>query len=348
MNDNPVPFDSQEEEIEAAAVSWLCEREEGFAAGREDVFFAWKQADARHAQAVARVEASMALLTEMPAVRTSLQGSRKETRFATRRTTPPSRRLSWGMAIAAALAVAALFGFYSHWVKRSYSRTVIATSEPQRLALPDGSVINVNGGSDLEIRFSRERRSIELIRGEAHFAVAHETQRPFVVTAGGVAVRAVGTAFNVRMAAEEVQVLVVEGKVELADAAAISPRTAQSVAPEARPMVVAGEHTAVPRQLPLQAPKVEKAEAGLVRETLAWHTRVMDFSDVPLREVIAQFNLRNETQLKIFETSLAERKIGGSFPLNQVEAFVRLLAQEGDVEIERRGEHEIVLRPARE
>ncbi len=43
---------------------------------------------------------------------------------------------------------------------------------------------------------------MKLEAGEAHFAVAPDAARPFVVRVGGVAVRAVGTAFNVRYAAD--------------------------------------------------------------------------------------------------------------------------------------------------
>ena len=74
---------------------------------------------------------------------------------------------------------------------------------------------------------------------------------------------------------------------------------------------------------------------------------MVSFSDVPLREVVAQFNRRNELQILIMEPDLAERKIGGTFALDQAEAFVRLLEQDGEVASERRGNNEIVLRRAR-
>ena len=50
-------------------------------------------------------------------------------------------------------------------------------------------------------------------RGEAHFQVAKNANRPFVVQAGAVEFRAVGTAFDVQLGATQVQMIVTEGRV---------------------------------------------------------------------------------------------------------------------------------------
>jgi transmembrane sensor len=70
------------------------------------------------------------------------------------------------------------------------------------------------------------------------------------------------------------------------------------------------------------------------------------FADVPLREMVARVNRCNTTQLVIADQSLAERRIGGAIALDQVDAFVHLLEQDGDITAERRGS-EIILRRAR-
>ena len=61
-------------------------------------------------------------------------------------------------------------------------------------ALDDGTVVELNGGAEIEVQFTAAERRLRLVRGEAHFQVAKNPLRPFVVEAGGVAVRAVGTA----------------------------------------------------------------------------------------------------------------------------------------------------------
>ena len=61
-----------------------------------------------------------------------------------------------------------------------------------------------------------DAREIYLRKGEAHFQVAHDRSRPFLVHAGDAVVRAVGTAFEVRVLTDQhVDVVVNEGRVEV-------------------------------------------------------------------------------------------------------------------------------------
>ena len=55
-------------------------------------------------------------------------------------------------------------------------------------------------------------RKIRLLRGEAHFVVAHDPGWPFEVFAGRGRIKAVGTAFSVRLTDDRVKVTVFEGK----------------------------------------------------------------------------------------------------------------------------------------
>ena len=80
------------------------------------------------------------------------------------------------------------------------------------------------------------------------------------------------------------------------------------------------------------------------------HARILvehDHGDVPLREIVVQFNRRNTVQLVLEDAALGERNVGGVIALDQVEAFVRLLVQDGDIVAEPRAANEILLRRAR-
>jgi transmembrane sensor len=78
------------------------------------------------------------------------------------------------------------------------------TSAGERRAfdLPDGSRITLDADSVLNVQMLPDRRSLQLARGEAYFEVAKDAARPFLVRAGGAVVRAVGTAFDVRMSVD--------------------------------------------------------------------------------------------------------------------------------------------------
>ncbi len=113
-----------------------------------------------------------------------------------------------------------------------------------------------------------------------------------------------------------------------------------------RPRLEAGQRMSIRRDGPAKEAKVETVSDDALHAAIRWHSQVMTFTDLPLREVVAQFNRRNETQLVFADAALGERKIGGTFAADQVEAFARLLAQDGDLLAERRGPREILLRRA--
>lgn len=77
-------------------------------------------------------------------------------------------------------------------------RSTIAV-RPDRQALADGSTVELNANAKIDVQFTPDRRTVHLLGGEALFTVAKDsTQRPFVVVAPGVEVKADGTVFSVR------------------------------------------------------------------------------------------------------------------------------------------------------
>ena len=343
MNPLPQKTASTDDAIETAAAEWLCEREEGFATGRAQAFAAWRAADPRHEAAVAETERAMELLGEMPAVRAPLEARIAEVMQ------PVAPFVRWGgfrppvwtAGLAAALVLAAGVWWLAPERSNGPQRYVTAAARQQQIALNDGSVLNLNVSSEVSVRLTPNERRVTLASGEAHFAVAHDTARPFIVTAAGVSVRAVGTAFSVRMGEAGVEVLVTEGKVEVARDA-ISAEAA--VASPSR--LVAGERAVITRAVSVANAPIERVSAEVLSVAVRWHSQVMTFSDLPLREAVVLFNRRNETQLVLADEKLGSQKIGGTFAADQVEAFVRLLEKDGDVVAERRGAREIALRRA--
>jgi transmembrane sensor len=333
--------------LDELAASWIVEREEGFSPGRAEAFAEWCRSDPRHAEAVTRVEGTLDLLNEMPSVRATLEErvGRAAERGIEVVTRAPGLRLIfrlWASGIAAALVIGTV-GLWLATSRTNESKTYSANSTaPLRVALTDGSVIDLNANSRLRVKFSSGQRQLELAAGEAHFQVAHNAARPFIVTANGVLVRAVGTAFDVRLVGDNVEVLVTEGKVDVDRKAATGmfSRTVNII-----PHLSAGERTLVTPNVE-SVPRVESVPPVKVHALLSWQDRMTSFADVPLREMVARVNRCNASQLVIADPTLAERRIGGAIALDQVDAFVHLLEKDGDIAAERRGT-EIILRRAR-
>ncbi|MCX6941829.1 MAG: FecR domain-containing protein, partial [Verrucomicrobia bacterium] len=127
---------------------------------------------------------------------------------STRVTPSLFRRWRWPLAAAAAIALS---------VATYHFGTLSAPQPvgPATRVLADGTVVELNGAAVIVADFTASERRVRLERGEAYFTVMKDPARPFIVTAAGVAVRAVGTAFNVRLADTAVEVLVTEGQVRL-------------------------------------------------------------------------------------------------------------------------------------
>lgn len=340
--EHPDDADDSHDPVEEAAMAWLLERDEGFSPGREEAFRSWQSADPAHAAAIARLENAWHMLEELdniPLPAADTDAGKK-----------PTRTLVWKAAwVSLGAAAMIILGLRLWWVEPVVSGTPHANGDarPQRILLADGTVVTLNANTQVETRFSASERRVVLTSGEAHFDVAHEKNRPFHVTAKGVSIRAVGTAFNVRMAAASVEVVVTSGKVQLIrPEPAILPKTA---APREIPLLEPGDR-AVVGQAATDAGSdvaITRLEPAQLREALAWQQEMLVFENTPLREVVAQFNRRSSLQLRLAESEFGERRINGVFAANNVEAFVNLFERGGDVLVERNSDREIVLRKAR-
>ena len=337
--------------IEDAAIAWLTERDDGFSPARERAFAHWLRTDPRHAAAVARLEQTLGLLGELPEFRSEINTAFD--RAAPVVAFPPacaeqptlaraprrwSRAFAWA-GLAAALALGSFVGWRALRPPPAIHYTTTVAGY-ERARLDDGSTLELNAASAVRVQFSATERRVQLESGEAHFAVAHDTARPFIVSAGPIAVRAVGTAFNVRYTAGgDIEVTVTEGKVRVGQSGPASS------AAESAPLVSAGQRIILPHHAP--PPTVEHVDPAALRAALAWQSRLADFAEAPLADVIARFNARSRIQLFLADETLADRRIGGTFALDEAEAFVRLLERDGEIIGERRGETEIHLRRAR-
>ena len=86
-----------------------------------------------------------------------------------------------------------------------------------KLILSDGTEVYLNAGSRLiyPTKFVRKERNVTL-EGEAYFKVAKDKERPFIVQAGGIQTRVLGTEFNISSySASDVHVTLIEGSVQV-------------------------------------------------------------------------------------------------------------------------------------
>jgi transmembrane sensor len=355
MKPTDMHLSGRDKAIEATAAAWLAQRDDGLTPEEEAAFACWRQADPRHEEAVARLDATWRALLQLQSYRPEAHQHPDRDLLARphRRKVIPFSTLATSLGLAATVALAAVWWWPRVAVRpdvelapQTYSTTV---GGYQRLTLADGSLVELNADSEVRVHYTLAERRVRLLRGEANFSVAENKEKPFLVQAGTVTVRAVGTAFNVRLDTSKVEVLVTEGKVQ------VNADTASAALPATAPVVelaslIAGQRAVIPlhRQAAIPAPVIEQVPLEAIREELAWQGARLIFVNTPLAEVVEQFNRRNQVQIELRDAALGSLPVGGSFRAENVEAFVRLIASDKDIVTERPDSNLIVLRKARQ
>lgn len=342
MTPNPQP--SRElRRIEREAAAWLVRRDRGLTAAEQDKYFQWLAANPRAGEWLARHRQTWAefdLLAEWKPENTSepnpdlLALPRK--RGAT--------TLLWVGFAALAAAACLIVALVRPGPVPATPPAAIAAHGYERRGVEDGSIVELNHGASIEVTYSAAERHVRLVTGEASFTVAKNPARPFIVRAGGVDVRAVGTAFNVRLDQAQVHVLVTEGRVRVDDAAH-GHSVLAAVPGQAEPVLSAGQSVTVDLVPASPAPVVAVPPAEAAR-LLAWHPEMLEFDATPLGEVVAAFNHRNTVRIAVADEDLLAVPIVASFRSDNVEGFVRLLELTAGVRAERSGDV-ITLRKAK-
>jgi transmembrane sensor len=272
------------------------------------------------------------------------------------------RRLAAAGAAVAVCAFAAvgLFGPQIDRVQPALAATDVRPSEvgalvitPARRSLPDGTSIDLRPGAEIRVAFSAHERFVALLAGEAHFAVAKDPSRPFVVAAAGMRVRAVGTAFSVDVASARIAVLVTEGTVAVETsppAAAVPAAGSAPPEPADSPAVLAvldaGRRLVVARDAaaPASAPLVSELTADEIDARLAWRAPRLNLSRTPLADALPHFNRHGSAQLVLGDPTIGEVRLSGILRADNTATLLRLLEAEYGLRAEPRAGSELVLK----
>lgn len=267
----------------------------------EDRFSHWLRQSERHAGAYAQVEriyrAAGPQMTPRP-----LQAVRSERRSQVSR---------WFAAAAVAAVCVGVYFFLDYRGPVAEGSFVTAAGDQRELRLSDGSTITLNTRSEVSVDIGRDYRLVRLSQGEARFTVAKDAARPFIVDTGAARVRAIGTAFDVRVTDTQLAVTLVEGRVEVA------PRAADPAQPHQAVILHAGQQLA----LDLTSGKQQVRQVSLERAN-AWLRRQLIFDALPLSEAVEEANRYLSRPVVIEDPSLATMRISGVVRAGSTESFV--------------------------
>lgn len=233
--------------------------------------------------------------------------------------------LAWAAAASLVFAAVGL-----SWYQRADEVQTLATAVGQQRSatLVDGSVVQLNTNTIVETRYTADQREVYLKKGEAIFTVEKDPDRPFLVHAGNMLVRAVGTEFNVRLReTQDVEITVTEGKVEVVSQTSGNAKRFYAVLASTETATARTELTVGQRFEPAGASPVVQMAPVVVANSLAWREGAIVFDGEPLVEAVVELNRYTDTKLVVADASIQGLRVGGRFRTGDVDGFLEALTR---------------------
>jgi transmembrane sensor len=353
-------------EIDEEAASWVWRLDAGAgSATDQSAFDAWLRLDPRHRRAMEDMSRTWQALDGLA------EGARGENKLAftgpteraaaewaaaQRAATPRPATLRAGtrgrgalhVAAAATIAIAVAGAI---WLQLGRDVRILTTAVGQQsnVTLVDGSIVTLNTNTILETKLSRGARQVYLRRGEAHFQVAHDRSRPFLVHAGDALVRAVGTEFEIRLHPDQhVDVVVNEGRVEVQAAApTVAPLTSNAgtrlaSVPTVRTLSAGEQLSTATADYPI----VPVSQQQLSSE-LAWREGAIIFDGQPLSQAVSEIQRYTDARIVLSDARVADLRVGGRFRTDDLQGFLDGLQAALPVSIRRTSDGMVYVDPRR-
>lgn len=340
----PLPDD-----VDEAAARWsevLSEDEGGADSTLRAAFEAWRDRSQAHAAAFRRVEAARALAQAF-ADTPDMLALRRETLARASKSRPSCAARTYGYSIAASLLVVAAVGLLIlrpdapgrmvQGVQDAIAGNVhqTAVGERSEVTLADGSVVTLNTDSRISVHYEGKTRAVTLERGQALFKVAKDRTRPFIVTADGRQVTALGTEFEVHMSERLFEVTLLEGRVSVTRERTQTAAIAAAPTAELQPG----------QQFVATAATVPQVRAADVRREVSWRHGQVVFENESLADAVAEINRYSRNQIVLGDTRLASLKISGAFNTGDTDTFVEAVTAYFPIERAANQRDAIVLKP---
>jgi transmembrane sensor len=316
-------------EARAAAAAWVA-RLHGPNRTREVEagFRRWLADDAEHA-------AAFELLTDTWEKSARLRRRPAET---VARGEPLGFRISFSRAVlatvAAALLAIAATVFYLH-----SDAVTTGVGELRTLVLDDGTRLYLNASTRVRVHYDKQFRRVSLEEGEALFEVAKRPDWPFIVTAGGREIRALGTSFVVRSDEEDLVVTLVEGKVTVTPEQEKKQRQSQ----QKESFVLSPG-----QRLTFASAGSPKIDRPSLERVTAWKLGQVNLDNTPLADAVAEMNRYSRQRIVIEDPVVAAIPVSGIFIAGDSANFAQAVAKAYHLKVIEENPDVIVLSSARE
>ena len=206
-----------------------------------------------------------------------------------------------------------------------------AIGERVSIALPDGTRLDLNTASAVDVLFDDRYRRIVLHDGELHITVARDTNRPLEIVTTEGTVRALGTRFSVRKLDREdaIRVTVYESRVRLCIDENEDCRRLQG-----------GE------QVQAGAGRIGQISTVIKGSSPSWLRGRLEVSDQPVTAVLDELTRHHRGLLRYDRDALAGLRVSGTLPLDDIPRALDALAATLPITITRYTDWVLVVSPA--
>lgn len=217
-------------------------------------------------------------------------------------------------------------------VAGTLQEVTVPYGSPEKKVLPDSTVVWLNAGSHIRYAadFIQQQREVYL-EGEAYFQVSHDPQHPFIVHAGNIAVRALGTEFNVHAYKDEqtIEATLISGKVQVTmtdkpdQRIILEPHEKLTVT---RPPANKTAGTGLPgNEVGFQVQDITPAAAQAPVKEVAWMQDQLAFQNEAFKELAKRMERRYNKHILFTDNQLEEERLNGVFDNESIEKALGIL-----------------------
>ncbi len=211
-------------------------------------------------------------------------------------------------------------------------QVVVPFGAPKRIVLTDGSVVWLNAGSHLRYTYDHKqgRRKVYL-DGEGFFDVRPDPDHLFLVHAGNIVIKVLGTAFNVQAYSNEDRIVttLIRGKVRIQIAG--KPDKKVILVPNEKLIVVneapdlPGRNPITQRELSFQVEEVRPAGTIAPLPEVLWVQDKLSFQDESFKELAKRMERRYNVHILFRDTLLSKEILNGVFENENIQKALKLL-----------------------
>lgn len=225
-----------------------------------------------------------------------------------------------------------------------------ALGEQKNIMLNDGTLVNMNTLTNINVQYSESFRDVILLSGEAIFNVAHQPDRPLRVWSNNTVAQASGSEFNVRSRVDDTgwqtRFTVISGNVAVDNekwlTAGHKINSELNLQNSASAVHLSQGEEAVFDQSGL----AKKQNESNLAKRLSWTQKKLIFNGETLKQVASEFNRYNKTQIEITDKKAATLAISGVFTSHNPDTLIEFLQSSGELEVNDMKRNRIVVKSA--